>query len=171
MSARGPKKASLAAVDASDSGVAAGRAIPDAPGDLGAAGLVVWERVWSEPQIQEGDRLAVGRLRRLEDEAASLRAVLAEDGPVSRRPVQNSKGDVIGEEAVAHPLLVPLRKVGSETTALCNALGLTPSGRRALGLEILEPEPPDWLDELRASRALRQHRAMNGERSWSKYGP
>lgn len=49
----------------------------DAPADLGAAGLAVWGWVWSEPQVREADRLSVERLCRLEDEASSLRAALA----------------------------------------------------------------------------------------------
>ena len=165
MGARGPKKTPLAAPDASGDGTAAGREISDAPGDLGDAGLAVWKQVWSEPQVQEGDRLSVERLCRLEDEASSLRTALAADGPASRRPMQNSRGDVIGEEVLAHPALMPLRKIGSEEATLCNALGLTPAGRLALGLDVLEPEPPDWLDELRATRELRRMRAFNGEGS------
>jgi len=145
-------------------GVSDGREIPEAPGDLGAAGLAVWGWVWSEQQIREADRLSVERLCRLEDEASSLRAVLAEDGPVSRRPMQNSRGEVIGEDVVVHPALTPLRKIGMEAATLCNALGLTPAGRQALGLEVSEPDPPDWLDELRATRELRRARELNGER-------
>jgi len=72
--------------------------IPEAPGDLGAAGLAVWGWVCSEQQIREADRLSVERLCRLEDEASSLRAVLAADGPVSRRPMQNSRAEAIGED-------------------------------------------------------------------------
>src|SRR5437764_15459815 len=86
--------------------------VPEAPGGLGAGGVAVWGRVWCEPQILEADRLSVERLCRLEDEASSLRAVLAQDGPTSRRPMQNSRGEVIGEEVAAHPALTPLRKIG-----------------------------------------------------------
>ena len=139
--------------------------MPDPLGDLGVAGLAVWGWVWSEPQIREADRLSVERLCRLEDEASSLRAVLAEDGPVSRRPMQNSRGEVIGQDVVVHPALLPLRKIGIEAATLCNALGLTPAGRQALGLESLEPDPPDCLDELRETRDLRRARAFNGEGS------
>ena len=146
-------------------GVGASSMVPDPPPDLGAAGLAVWCWVWCEPQIREADRLSVERLSRLEDEAAALRAVLAEDGPVSRRPVQNSRGEVIGQDVVVHPALAPLRKIGMEAATLCNALGLTPAGRQALGLELLEPDPPDWLDELRETRDLRRARAFNGEAS------
>src|SRR5271169_3391708 len=145
MAAQRPRNGRLAGVDAASD-------VPEPPGDLGAAGVAVWGLVWSEPQIREADRLSVERLCRLEDEASSLRAVLALDGPVSRRPMQNSRGEVIGEQVAAHPALIPLRKIGMEAASLCNALGLTPAGRQALGLEVQEPEGPDWLDELRETR-------------------
>jgi hypothetical protein len=44
MAARGPENGRLRAVDVSSDG----REVPDAPVDLGAAGLAVWERVWPD---------------------------------------------------------------------------------------------------------------------------
>ena len=71
---------------------------------------------------------------------------------------------MIGQDVVVHPALTPLRKIGMEAATLCNALGLTPAGRQALGLELLEPDPPDWLDESRETRDLRRARATTSIR-------
>jgi phage terminase small subunit len=97
-------------------------------------------------------------LCRLESEAADLRAVLQEAGPVLKRPIQSARGEIVGTEHYAHPAIAALRKIGAEAAQLCDALGLTPLGRHRLGLEVLDdPEPPDALDGLvnRRERRLR----------------
>ncbi len=71
---------------------------------------------------------------------------------------------MIGEDVVVHPALTPLRKIVMEAATLRNALGLTPAGRQAPGLEV-GARSSDWLDELRATRELRRARQLNGEGS------
>jgi len=61
MAAERPGNGRLAGVEAASDG----REVPEAPGDLGAAGLAVWGWVWSEQQIRKADRLSVERLCRL----------------------------------------------------------------------------------------------------------
>jgi P27 family predicted phage terminase small subunit len=133
-----------------------GRRVPPAPAGLAPAGLAIWQAVWSEPQIQDGDAMTVERLARLECEAADLRAVLQEDGPVLRKPTQSARGEIIGEERYSHPAIADLRKIGAEAASLCDSLGLTPYGRKRLGLVVLDdPAPPDAIDHLRARRERR----------------
>jgi P27 family predicted phage terminase small subunit len=136
--------------------------VPEAPSDLGPAGAATWERLWCEqPQLADGDRLAVERLARLEDEASALRECMRRDGPLVTRPLQNSRGEVIGEESFPHPALTPLRKIGSEAGLLCTQLGLTPAGRQALGLDVLTaPGEPDELDRLKERRQRRRAQMM-----------
>jgi len=135
-------------------------AIPEPPADLGAPGLRAWEQIWAEPQITVGDRLTVERLARLEDEAADLRAEVAERGGFLWRKVQSARGEVLGEEAYEHPACVALRRLGAEQAKLCEALGLTPAARARLGLVVVETQDrPDALDELRARRHRRRSAA------------
>jgi hypothetical protein len=126
------------------------RTVPKPPGDLAGVGLAVWRAVWAEPQVSAGDALTVERLARLEIEAADLRALLQEEGRMLRRPIQNSKGEVLGMEPFSHPAINDLRRIGAEAAALCDALGLSPRGRMRLGLVVLDdPKRPDFVDELR----------------------
>ncbi len=132
-------------------------------GDMGAR--VGPNRVTAE------DAPTVQRLCRLEDEAATLRELMAKDGPTLRRPVQSSRGAVIGEECYSHPALADQRRIGKEAAALCAELGLSPAGRHKLGLPVLaEPEPEDALDRLRARREARLKKARGSE-TWRDDGP
>jgi len=111
-------------------------------------------------ELSAEDRLTVERLARLEDEAADLRAEVAERGGFLWRKVQSARGEVLGEEAYEHPACVALRRLGAEQAKLCEALGLTPAARARLGLVVVETQDrPDALDELRARRHRRRSAA------------
>lgn len=139
------------------------RVVPKPPGDLEAAGLAVWSAAWALPRIEAPDAGLVEQLGRLRDEESRLRAAIAEDGEVLRRPVQNSRGEVIAEEVHVHPALAMLRRCGREAAEVASELGLSPAGRRRLGLETpADPHEPDALDRLREQRDLRLARVMNG---------
>jgi P27 family predicted phage terminase small subunit len=126
------------------------------PDGLGREGRLVFETVARLPRIEDADVLTVNRLARLEDEAARLRAVVAEEGENLRRPIQSSRGQLVGEEVYTHPAIGELRRVGAEAHVLCNALGLTPLGRKKLGILVLkDPREPDELDRLREARDRR----------------
>jgi P27 family predicted phage terminase small subunit len=131
--------------------------VPDAPAQLGELGKRTWAQIWLEPQILQGDRLTVERLALLEDESAGLRASVAADGAILRRPLQSARGQVLGEELYEHPALPALRKLGVEQANLCRELGLTPQARARLGLVVAEVVyEPDELDELKARRTRRR---------------
>jgi hypothetical protein len=164
MAAKRPRKAPLAAADESSNGHGPASEVPIPPSDLAPAGLAVWAEVWALPHVAIGDRFAIERLARLEDEAAKLREVLARDGMTLERPIQSATGAIIGKEVSPHAALQPLRKIGAEAAALCNTLGLTPAGRQALGLDVVDEEPePDELDLLIEKHNLRRLRELNGD--------
>jgi P27 family predicted phage terminase small subunit len=130
--------------------------VPDPPAYLGAVALAVWERVWREPQVLEGDYTSVERLCLLESDALRLRSIVAREGEILSRPIQSARGEVVGAERYAHPALVELRRIGKEAADLCRELGLTPAARARLGLTVVAPEMvPDAIDELKARRARR----------------
>ncbi len=129
------------------------------PADLGPAGRRVWELAWALSRIEAEDAPSIQRLALLEDEACELRQVLAAEGRTLKRPVQNSRGEKLGEETYAHPCVNELRKLDRAIGALQDALGLSPAGRRKMGIEPTpEPAERDWLDELRAQPAVAAHR-------------
>jgi P27 family predicted phage terminase small subunit len=133
------------------------RVVPAAPGDLQAAGRAVWEVVWTLSRMEPADAVTVERLCRLEDEAARLRAEVKRDGMVLRRVIQNARGERLGEEPRVHPGLAMLRRIGREAAEVAGELGLSPGGRRRLGLDVPEDErEPDALDELRSKYAARR---------------
>ena len=139
------------------------RVIPEPPAGLEAAGKAVWAAAWGLPRIEAPDAGLVEQLARLRDEEARLRAAVAVDGEVQRRPVQNSKGDVIGTDAHLHPGLAMLRRCGREAAEVASELGLSPAGRRRLGLEMPpEPHEPDVVDVLREEFENRRLRVRGG---------
>ena len=156
MAPRGPK----AAVAGSGNG---GRPVPPAPSDLEAAGVAVWNAAWALPRIEPPDAGMVEQLARLRDEEARLRAAIAADGEIQRRPIQNSKGDVIATDAHLHPGLAMLRRCGREAAEIASELGCSPAGRRRLGLDVApEPRERDWLDELQDEFRSRR------DRNWAR---
>jgi hypothetical protein len=102
--------------------------------------------------VEDADSLTVDRLAHLEDEAAAIRAIVTEDGPMLRKPLVSPKGEVLGETTYAHPGLLQLRKIGAEAADLCDALGLTPVARKALGLTVADERLSDNVDHLKERR-------------------
>ena len=112
----------------------------------------------------------VERLCRLEDQAIELREAVATDGAVLRRPIQNSKGEVIGSDVTAHPALFALRRIDTAARELAAEVGLSPGSRDKMGMKAPpEPSEPDWLDELKDSREMRRFHA-NREKLASERG-
>jgi P27 family predicted phage terminase small subunit len=127
------------------------------PAGLGASGRALWRRCAEQEQIRQGDYHALHELCRLEDEFVKLRATINEEGESLKRPVQNARGELLGQESYSNPLLVNLHKLRALAVQLCGDLGLSPHGRSRLGLQIVEPyrAPDDKLDELKDRRRRR----------------
>jgi hypothetical protein len=145
---------------------------PSAPGDLRAAGLACWTSVWNTaPQLVRSDALVVAQLARMMDEASDLRAVVQEDGgPILSRPIVTPRGEVVGDERVAHPGMRELRRIDAAVLALAQQLGISPMARGRLGLTVMELElQADAVDELRKERARRRGEpdpGIDGPREW-----
>ena len=143
---------------------------PKAPEGLGEPGRTAWVEAWGTGWLDAADRAQVAHLARLEDEAEALAERIECDGPVARRPIVSPRGDVVGEEWVAHPLLGQLRRLGTELQAVRASLALTPASRARLALERFEPRP-DALDELverRRKRLAKRDAGHNGRSYQSK---
>jgi P27 family predicted phage terminase small subunit len=155
MAAERPRKARLTAVPASSNGRARLK-IPDAPKDLDVSARALWRSIWSLPRVEPADRASVVRLCRLETEAGELRKILAKDGRMLSRVIQNSRGDVVGSESYSHPASGELRKIGREAAAACDSLGLSPAARKRMGLELTLEPGHDALDDLQERRKARR---------------
>lgn len=142
-----------------------GRVVPEPPTDLEGPGRAVWAAAWALPRIEAPDAGLVEQLGRLRDEESRLRAAIAPDGEVLRRPIQNARGDTIGTDAYLHPAVAMLRRCGREAAEVACELGLSPAGRRRLGMEVRQDPPDrDWLDDLRDERSARRARNIGGTR-------
>lgn len=127
------------------------------PAGLGAAGRALWRRVAVQEQIRESDYHALHELCRSEDQYVQLRQVIEAEGDLLKKPVQNARGELLGQESYSNPLLAHLHRLRSEGLKLCGDLGLTPQGRARLGMAVVEAykAPPDRLDELKDRRRRR----------------
>jgi P27 family predicted phage terminase small subunit len=127
------------------------------PEGLGVWGRAAWAQLVGLPQIRPGDRIALLRLCELEDDVVHWRGLIGEQGTVVKRPVQSSRGELLGWDFVEHPLIRQLRKAEAVALGLLVELGLTPRARERLGLAVVNPPEakPDKLDELQARRRQR----------------
>ena len=123
---------------------------------LSPAARALQKTITELPRVQAEDSLTVNRLVALEDEAAALRAIVREDGPMLTKPIVSPTGKVVGETRYAHPGLLQLRRIRREAAELCVELGLTPTARKALGLEVVDARPPDVVDHLKERRRKRR---------------
>ena len=118
------------------------------------------------PRVEPADGAMVEQLARLQDEAARLREALTADGMVLRKPIQSARGEVVGETTHIDPAVAMLRRIGRESAEVASELGLSPAGRRRLGMDVKPDErEPDWLDEMQAEMRERREKGER-ERSW-----
>jgi len=143
--------------DRDDAGLADGAlpdGVPDPPESLGDAGRDAWIQAFAVRWTHAPDVAGVAHLARLEDEAQELVVTIARDGVVAKRPIVTPKGEVVGAEWVAHPLIAELRKLDRQLVELRATLGLDPASRARLGLNAIENRP-DAIDELQERRRQR----------------
>jgi P27 family predicted phage terminase small subunit len=111
---------------------------PEAPADLGETGLAVWRECWACEWSHRQDRSAIEHLCRLEDERAELLAAVEAAGLLLSKPVVTPRGDVVGEELYANPLLRELRRLDGPIVTLRDRLGVAPMARARLGQAVVE---------------------------------
>lgn len=111
-----------------------------APADLGAPGRATWTALAGLEWAQTSDGVALRRLCELEDERATLRAALDKHGPMLEKPLVSPKGEVVGTEHYANPLIRELRRLDGQIVELLKGFGLTPMARARLGLAVIAAE-------------------------------
>ena len=121
--------------------IAPTREAPPAPQGLGTVGEAAWVAVMTHaPMLLPNlDATTVRRFCDLIDERAALRTEL-ERGVILEKPVVSPRGDVVGTELYANPVVAMLRAVDKELDALCDRLALVPAARARLGLELTTAE-------------------------------
>ena len=107
-----------------------------APSDLGDAGRVAWDEANALPWLSATDSGAAAHLARLEDERATLAAVLTELGPMLEEPIVTPRGEVVGMRRVANPMIGELRKLDSLLLAARDRLALAPAPKARLGVQV-----------------------------------
>lgn len=103
-------------------------ALPDdAPPDLGAAGLALWESVTTSAKawLAPSDHPMLSLLCELADRREMFRRTLDDFGPLMQRP---------DGHWVANPAAAMLSDVEKRMVAIASALGLTPADRTRIGL-------------------------------------
>jgi len=113
--------------------------IPEPPKRWPPAAQEAWSIIWANLPagvLSELDAPAVERLCNLVAEREMWAKALESDGPTQRVPLQNSRGDVIGEEIRLHPSEGALRRIDRALNDLSDRLALTPAARARLGLTV-----------------------------------
>lgn len=112
---------------------------PDPPkGKLGAYGKKVWERAWASPTVSEEDYDTILQLATLEEEYHKITLFFKKNEEIV---LING-----GTNIVLHPFKKRQEVIEKITLAIKNQLGLTPEGRKKLGLvEVVEDELDIWL--------------------------
>jgi P27 family predicted phage terminase small subunit len=106
---------------------------PRAPRDLGREGKRMWRNLWRLPWLEaERDFPTVLEAARVADDLANARAAIAEHGLLLGEPVQNSRGDVIGNKVVANPAEAMARRATTALITLLQTLGLSPAAATKL---------------------------------------
>ncbi len=124
-------------------------ALPDAPKHLLATGKRLWTTVhqfagtWVSKDIDVPLLLVACEIA---DDRERLKRVLKTEGHFQKIPIQNARGDVIGNEVKVHPARRELRMQDANYVRVLGMLGLTPTDRSRLKLtEILsENEFDKW---------------------------
>jgi hypothetical protein len=125
--------------------------LPATPNDLGTAGREAWREAWRCEWALTTDARAIEHLARLEDERAAVLETIGSD-LLLEKVLVSPKGDVVGSERYANPLLRELRRLDSPILALRAALGLSPMARARLGQAVVRIRKDE--------RALERERIM-----------
>lgn len=129
--------------------------IPAPPEGLGDDGREAWALAWGSNWSKAPDAATIAHLARLEDEAANMIVMIEQQGVTQKRPIVTPKGEIAGEEIVMHPGINELRKLDAQLVKIRAALGLDPSSRARLGVEMYDRRP-DAIDELAEQRRRRR---------------
>lgn len=125
---------------------------PEPPSWLEGEGIAEWNRVvpllLDMGMLGEVDRVSLAAYCQAAAELVECTKVLDAEGRFFTEPVQNSKGDVIGERKKAHPALAAQRDALARVKAYLAEFGLTPAAR--VRMRFLRDVGPDELSNLLA---------------------
>lgn len=117
---------------------------PPPPESLGSIGQEAWTRYWkSATWLAESDVYGLLIVCQILDALEDVRLRIAADGRVA----QGSK-----DQPVAHPLQQVQNSLISLLAGFLESYGLTPAGRRRLGIEVRAEPAPRRLDRFLANR-------------------
>lgn len=118
------------------------RGRPDRPRELDGEAGREWDRVaevLDEAGVLAGaDRGILAAYCLAVADMLAARAEIVANGRWLRVPVQNARGEVLGERVVEHPAVKLLDKASSRVGKLASELGLSPAARNRLE----DAEPP-----------------------------
>lgn len=105
--------------------------VPEAPANIGAHGLIEWEKIWTAGHwlLPEQDYHWVAMIAGAYDEIEEYRDKVLEDGLIQT----GSMGQVI-----AHPLISEIRKCQALIMKCLSMIGFSPSDRARLNLAEVE---------------------------------
>ncbi|WP_020475248.1 phage terminase small subunit P27 family [Zavarzinella formosa] len=112
---------------------------PKPPKDLTGEAVAEWNRLI--PELEEAgllakvDRAGLSEMCRAWGEIQEARAILGKDGWMLRQPIQNAKGEVLGEKVQRHPAALMLSDATRRWMVLAMQYGLTPVARMRMRLE------------------------------------
>lgn len=133
--------------------------VPEVPEGLGGAGRSAWMEAWSCEWALTSDARSIEHLARLEDERVALLETVGAD-LLLVKVIVSPKGDVVGEEQYANPLLRELRRLDAPIQTLRDRLGLSPMARARLGQAVVQLRKDE--------RALERERIMAEYRGAAK---
>jgi P27 family predicted phage terminase small subunit len=114
------------------------KAAPPKPPFLAGEGAAEWDRI--VPELDESglltnaDRAVLAAYCQAWEELVECTREIRKDGRFLAQPIQNSKGELLGEEKIIHPALKMQRDAIGRVRSLLDSLGLTPAARRRMQL-------------------------------------
>lgn len=130
---------------------------PKPPNDLKGEARAEWDRL--VPELEEAgllarvDRAALSEMCRAWGDIQQLRAMIAEDGPILKAPIQTAKGEKIGTKFTRHPASLSLAEAFKRWAYLAAQYGLTAASRMRMhiGAEAEVGEEDELLKILNAA--------------------
>jgi P27 family predicted phage terminase small subunit len=135
--------------------------VPVCPTWLNKEGKAEWKRVMSELKasgiMSVVDRAALAAYCQAWSDMVAAAKTLAEEGSIIEQPIQNAKGELIGEKKVPHPALKMQREATHRVKSFLCEFGFSPASRRRMGDgpaagQAAVAKPGNRLDEIRERR-------------------
>lgn len=128
---------------------------PDAPGWLSADALTEWDRIVPElvksEAVAKVDQAALAAYCQAYAELVACTRVLETEGRFITEPVQNAKGEVLGERIKPHPAVSAQRDAFGRVKAYLAEFGLSPAAR--VRLKFMKEGGQDALSALLSGHA------------------